>query len=105
MNIQIHNDHVAGVATPLAAPVGSATHPGGTTQTESTANSGADQVAISSLSGNIAASAAALAGQQAARVGQLAALYAKGAYQADSLETSRGLVSAAIAGGSLEEEG
>jgi hypothetical protein len=104
MNIQIHNDQVAGIATPLAAPVESAAQRSGSTQTESTGHSGADQVAISSLSGNIAASAAALANQQAARVSQLAAIYAKGEYQPDSLATSRALVSAAIAGGSVEED-
>jgi hypothetical protein len=105
MNIQLHNDQVAGIATPLATPVDSAQHPGGSPQTESIANGGADQVAISSLSGSIADSAAALASQHAARVSEVAALYAKGAYQPDSLESARALVAEALAGGSIEEDG
>jgi hypothetical protein len=105
MNIQIQNDHVAGIATSLAAPVESAPHPAGSTQADSVAHSGGDQVSISTLSDNIAASVAALDSQQAARVNQLTALYAKGAYQADSLETSHALVSEATAGGAVEEDG
>src|ERR1035438_905768 len=101
MSMRIQNDGIANLAASQAAQVQSATQPGGSTQAESIAHSGADQVAISSLSGNIAASSAALAGQQAARVSQLAAVYARGEYQANSLETSRALVSAAIAGGSV----
>jgi hypothetical protein len=105
MNIQIQNDHVAGIATPLASPVESATHPAGSTQVESAAQSGSDQVAISSFSGSIASSAAALDGQQAARVNQLAALYARGAYQPDSLATSQAMISAALSSGSVGEDG
>jgi len=103
MNIQIQNDHVAGIATPLAAPVDGAAHPDGSPQAESIGQSAADQVAISSLSGNISASTAALDSQHAARVSQLAALYAKGAYEPSALETSRALVSEALTGG-VEED-
>lgn len=105
MSIRIQNDGIASLAASQAAQLESVTQPGGSTQADSVTHGGADQVAISSLSGNIAASAAALAGQQTARVNQLAALYAKGAYQPDSLETSRAMVSAALAAGSMEEDG
>jgi hypothetical protein len=103
MSIQIHSEHVAGIATPLAAPVDGGSRPEAPPRAESIAGGGGDQVAISSLSGNIAASAAALASQHASRVSQLAALYGKGAYQPDSLQTSRALVSAAMAAGVGEE--
>jgi hypothetical protein len=105
MSMQIQNDGTAGIATPLTAPVESAPHSGGSKQVESVANGGSDQVSISSLSGSIAESTAALASQHATRVSELAALYAKGAYQPNSVETARALVSEALAGGSLEEEG
>ena len=104
MSLQIHNDQIAGAATPLAAPIDGAPRSGGTAQAESVTNAGADQVAISSLSGSIAESSAALASQHAVRVGELAALYAKGAYQPSSVETSRALVSEALAGGSVEAD-
>jgi hypothetical protein len=68
------------------------------------ASTGTDQVDISSLSGNVAASSAALASQQAARVSHLAALHSKGEYQLDSMQISRALLSGAIAAGPAEEE-
>lgn len=102
--MRIYNDGIAASAAAQAALAESAVQPGASPQTGSVANSGSDQVDISSLSGNVAASVAALAGQQAARVSQLAALYAKGEYPVDSLQLSRAMVSEAIAGGSLGED-
>jgi anti-sigma28 factor (negative regulator of flagellin synthesis) len=104
MSMRIYNDGIAALAASQAAAAESAAQPGSSPQAGLVADSGADQIDISSLSGNVAASAAALAGQQAARVSQLAALYAKGEYQVDSLQLSRALVSEAIASGSLEED-
>jgi hypothetical protein len=103
--MRIQNDGIANLAASQAAQVQNATQPGGSQQTDSAAQSGSDQIAISSLSGNIASSSAALAGEQAARVSQLAAVYARGEYQPNSMQTSQALVAAALAGGSLEENG
>ena len=105
MGMRIDSDGIAASAAAPGASAGSAVQPGLSTRAGLVADSGADQVDISSLSGNIAASAAALASQQAVRVSQLAALYAKGEYQVDSAQLSRALVSGAIAGGSLGEDG
>jgi anti-sigma28 factor (negative regulator of flagellin synthesis) len=104
MSMRIHNDGIAASAASQAAAAETAAQPGLSKQAGSVANSGADQVDISSLSGNIAASAAALTGQQAARVSQLAALYAKGEYRVDSVQLSRALVSTALASGPAEED-
>ena len=103
--MRIHNDGTAGPAASQAVPVDGAAQPGSTTRASSISGSGADQVEISSLSGNIAASVAGLAGRQAARVSQLAAQYAKGDYHVNALQLSRALVSGALAGGSVEEGG
>jgi hypothetical protein len=103
MSMQIHNDGIAGPAASQSAPAESAAQPGSSTQI-GFPNSGADQVEISSLSGNIAASVNALANQQAGRVSQLAALYARGEYQVNSQQLSHALVSAAISGGSMGED-
>jgi len=51
----------------------------------------------------VATSVGALGEQQAARVSQLAALYARGDYQVDSMQVSRALISGAIASGPIEE--
>ena len=104
MSMRIQSDGMAAAAASPAAQAESTVQSGSFTKAGSAANGGSDQVDISSLSGNVAASVAALAGQQADRVSQLAALYAKGEYPADSLQISRALVSGAIAGGSLEED-
>jgi hypothetical protein len=102
--MRIHNDGIAGPAASQSTPAESAAQPGSSTLSASVANGGTDQVDISSLSGNVAASAGALASQQAARVSQLAALYSRGEYRVDSMEVSRALVSAAISGSSMEED-
>lgn len=104
MSIQIQNDGIAGLAPSQSAPAGSVAQSGSSTKAGSAANSGADQVDISTLSGNIASSTAALASQQAARVSQLAALYAKGQYRVDSRQLSSALVSRALASGSVGED-
>jgi hypothetical protein len=56
----------------------------------------ADQVDISSLSGSIADSLSAAAAQQTSKVQHLAALYAAGRYNVDSLQVSRSMVSQAL---------
>lgn len=104
MSMQIHNDGIASSASLQSTPVQGVAQPGSAAPASSAVDIGADQVEISSLSGNIAASADALAGQNAARVAHLAALYAKGEYQVDSGQLSRALVSDAMAGGGLEED-
>jgi hypothetical protein len=100
MSIRIQNDGIASAATSQTAPVEQAGKQGSSARSGSVANSGADQVDISSLSGNIAASSGALAEQQAARVSQLAGIYSKGDLQVDSQQLSRALVSSAIQGSS-----
>lgn len=104
MSMRIQNDGIAAAAASSAAAAENAAKTGSSTKAGSAADSATDHVDISSLSGNVAASVAALASQQAARVGELAALYARGGYSADSTETSRAMVSQAISGGSLEED-
>lgn len=102
MSIRIQNDGIAAAATSQTAPLENAGKPGSSTQSGAIANSGADRVDISSLSGNIASSSSALADRQAARVNQLTALYANGGYQVNSQQLSRALVSGAIGGGSVD---
>ena len=60
--------------------------------------SGTDQVELSSLSRTLHASAAS----RSARIDQLAAQYQGGQYQPDAAETSRSMVSEAIAGSSFQ---
>jgi hypothetical protein len=105
MSMRIHSEGIAAAAASPAAQAESPAKTGSSAQTGSGPNSVADRVDISSLSGNVAASVAALASQQAARVSQLAALYAKGEYSGDSLQLSRALVSQAISGGPVGEDG
>ena len=104
MSMRIHNDGIAAAAASQAAPAENAAQPGSSTLSVPVATSGGDQVDISSLSGNVASSVGALAEQQSAHVSQLAALYAKGEYQVDSMQTSRALLSGAIASGPVEED-
>lgn len=104
MSIQIHNDGIASLPASQSAPAGNVTQSNSPAKTGSAANTGADQVDISTLSGNIASSSSALASQQASRVQQLAALYAKGQYQVDARQLSSALVSRALASGSVGED-
>jgi hypothetical protein len=104
MSMRIHNDGIAAAAPPPPAPVESVAQPGGSTLVAPVANSGGDRVEISSLSGSVASSVGAMAEQQSARVNHLAALYARGEYQLDSTQTSRALLSGAIASGPAEED-
>ena len=102
--MRIQNDAIATTAASQAARTESAVPSVSSTRVSSAATSGGDQVDLSSLSGNVAASLAAMASQRAARVSQLAALYAKGQYQVDSGQLSRAMVSQAVAGDPLEED-
>jgi hypothetical protein len=104
MSMRIQNDGLAGPAVSQAAPADKAEQAGSSALSRPAANSGGDQVDLSSFSGNFSASIGALAEQQAARVTQLSALYGRGEYSADSMQVSRALVSSAIAGGSLAGE-
>ncbi|SPE23317.1 exported hypothetical protein [Candidatus Sulfopaludibacter sp. SbA3] len=103
MSMRIQNDVIATTPASQAAAAESSLPAGSSKRLGSTADAGADQIEISSLSGNVAQSSAVLASRQAARVSQLAALYAKGQYQVDSQQLSRAMVSHAISAGSLEE--
>jgi anti-sigma28 factor (negative regulator of flagellin synthesis) len=102
MSMKIQNDGLNPAAASPAPPSEGLEQAGSSTSARSPIFSGADQVSISSLSGSLASSAGALAQQHAARVSHLAALYAKGAYQPDSMQISRALISGAIAAGSLQ---
>jgi anti-sigma28 factor (negative regulator of flagellin synthesis) len=103
--MRIQNDGIAGPSASGPAAAESVAQSGASTRAGSAgSSSGADQVEISSLSGNVAAAAATLASTQADRVSQLAALYAKGEYRVDSMQLSRALISSAISSGSEEEE-
>ncbi|MGA2648592.1 MAG: hypothetical protein ABSF15_28245 [Candidatus Sulfotelmatobacter sp.] len=104
MSIRIHNDVIAAAAPPPPAPAENAARAGASTLASSVAGSSGDQVEISSFSGNVATSVGALAEQQGARVSHLAALYARGDYQVDSMQTSRALISGAIASSPIEED-
>jgi len=105
MSMRIHNEGIAAAAAPPPPPVENVAQQGSSTLAAPIANSGGDQIEISSLSGNVASTVGALAEQQAARVSHLAALYARGDYQVDSMQTSRALLAGALASGPVEEEG
>ena len=104
MSIRIQNDGISSAATSQTAPAENAGKPGSSTRAGSPAHSGADQIDISTLSGNIAAASSNLASRQAARVSQLTALYAKGQYHVDSMQLSQKLISGALGGGSVGED-
>jgi hypothetical protein len=104
MSMRIHNDGIAAAAAPPPAPAENVAQLGSSTLVAPIANTGGDQVDISSFSGSVASSVGALAEQQATRVSHLAALYARGEYQLDSMQTSRALLSGAIASGPAEED-
>ena len=101
--MRIHNEVIAAAQPPPPAPAENVARAGSSTLAGSIASSGGDEVEISSFSGNVATSVGALGEQQAARVSQLAALYARGDYQVDSMQVSRALISGAIASGPIEE--
>ena len=95
--MKIQNDGIASAATSIPAPVESgSSEKSGSSFSSSLISGGGDQVDISSLSGNITASSNALAGKESARVSQLAALYAKGDYQVDSMQLSQKMVAGAL---------
>ncbi len=100
-SMRIQNDGIAGPAVSQTVPAGNAEPASSSALGRPPANHGGDQVDLSSFSGSLSASVGALAEQQAARVSQLSALYGRGEYSADSMQTSRALVSHALAGGSL----
>jgi len=102
--MRIHNNQIPPAPPPPPpAPAENVAQSGATTLAAPITNGGGDQVEISSFSGNVATSVGALGEQQAARVSQLAALYARGDYQVDSMQVSRALISGAIASGPIEE--
>jgi hypothetical protein len=106
MSMRIHNNEIGATGASASAPVETALQRQGSLRPSGSAGfGGADYVEISSLSGNIAATSAALVNQQAARVSRLAALYAGGDYQVDSMQLSRALISGSLAGGGFESEG
>ena len=102
MSLRIQNDGISAAAASQTVPAENAGKPGSSTQAGSIASSGSDQVDISSLSGNVAASSGDLANREAARVSQLTALYSSGNLQVDTAQLSRALVSAAISGSSVD---
>lgn len=102
MSIRIQNDGVAAATNAQAAPAANAAQKGSSLLSGSIAPAGADQVDLSPLSGNIAATVGALASQQASRVSQLAALYSKGEYPVDSAQLSRALVQRAMSSDAVE---
>jgi len=102
VHMRIQNDGIAGTTAAHAVPAENAG--ASLTRSISETNGSTDQVCISSLSAKIAESVGAVAEQQANRVSQLAAMYAKGAYQPDSMQTSQALLSGAIAAGPLEPD-
>jgi hypothetical protein len=102
MSMRIYNDGIGGASAFQPASGETGVQTGSTTRAGSTRYSGADQVEISSLSGNVAAATAALASQQAARVSRLAALYGRGEYQVNSMQLSRALVSNALSNSSVD---
>jgi len=104
MSMRIQNDGIAAPAAPPSSPAENIASSGSSVRSASEANGATDQVCLSSLSGSVAASGSALADQQAARVSHLAAVYARGDYQPDSMQISRALISGAVAGGSFEED-
>ena len=101
MRIRLQNDGVAGASTSAASQT-NLTQSGSSITPASGFNT--DQVEISSLSESISSASSALGSQQADRVSQLAAVYAKGQYQVDSVQLSHALVSHALASGSVEND-
>jgi len=101
--MRIQNDGIAASAASQSAAAENSPQAVSSPQS-SAANSGADVIEISSLSGGVSAAASQLAGRQAERVSQLAALYAKGEYHVDSAQLSHALVNHALSGRTVEED-
>jgi hypothetical protein len=99
MSMRIQNDGLSGTTASPVIPAESTEQSGSSGRSSSVSSGSVDRVDISSLLGNLSASAGALADKQAARVSQLTAIYGRGEYSADSAQTSRALISGAIAGG------
>ncbi|MGA1996704.1 MAG: flagellar biosynthesis anti-sigma factor FlgM [Bryobacteraceae bacterium] len=104
MRIRLQNDGVAGASTSAASQTNLTQSGSSITPASGFSTGGADQVEISSLSESISSASSALGSQQADRVSQLAAVYAKGQYQVDSVQLSHALVSHALASGSVEND-
>ncbi len=102
MSIRIDNDQLTAAA---AAQAGKAEQSGVTgtrplfgTVTQS---AGSDSVEMSSIASNLISAGAAEDAGRAQRVSQLAAAYANGSYQADSLNISRAMIAQALSAGPL----
>ena len=104
MRIRLQNDGVAGASTSAASQTNLTQSGSSITPASGFNTGGADQVEISSLSESISSASSALGSQQADRVSQLAAVYAKGQYQVDSVQLSHALVSHALASCSVEND-
>ena len=104
MRIRLQNDGVAGASTPAASQTNLTQSGSAITPPSGISSSPADQVEISSLSESVANASSALDAQQAERVSQLAAIYAKGQYQVDSVQLSHALVSHALASEPVEDD-
>jgi hypothetical protein len=104
MSIRIHNGNLAGPApSPSTRPDESLQASGSSGKVlSSSIAAGEDRVEISALSEGVDGANRALEAGDASRVQRLAALYQTGAYQVDSLQVSRALVSDAIGGHGLE---
>ncbi|MGA2117839.1 MAG: flagellar biosynthesis anti-sigma factor FlgM [Bryobacteraceae bacterium] len=104
MRIRLQNDGVAGAGVSAPGQT-NPTQPGSSVAPASgPSTAGADQIEISSLSESISSTSGALEAQQAERVTQLAAVYAKGQYQVDSVQLSHALVSHVLASGPVEND-
>jgi len=104
MRIRLQNDGVAGASTSAASQTNLTQSGSSATPASGLGSSAADQVEISSLSENVANASSALETQQAERVSHLAAVYAQGQYQVDSVQLSHALVSHALASGPVEND-
>ncbi|HUP04079.1 MAG TPA: hypothetical protein VMU19_08820 [Bryobacteraceae bacterium] len=105
MSMRVHNDPAAAAAATQTATVDRMAPAGSSSAAASGAQGVTDQVSISSLSNSLTASLGTLEDQQSARVSYLAAIYARGEYQADSAQTSHAMVSQALTGSAAEDEG
>ena len=104
MRIRLQNDGVAGASNSAPSQTNPTQSGSSITPPSGPASSATDQVEISSLSEGVANASSALDAQQAERVSQLAATYAKGQYQVDSVQLSQALVSHALASGPVEDD-
>jgi anti-sigma28 factor (negative regulator of flagellin synthesis) len=98
MSIRIDNDTLTGAAASPASKSCQTGSTGAKSLSSTGQSTGKDSVEISSITSNLINAGSAQDADRAKRITQLAAAYANGSYQPDSLNISKALVQQAING-------